>query len=111
MSYKIIPTEKFKKEAKRLLKKYTSLKDDLVELNNELLNNPTLGISLGNNSYKIRLAIKSKAQGKSGGARVITYLLTENKEIYLLTIYDKADFDTIEDKNIKAIIKNIKQSN
>jgi mRNA-degrading endonuclease RelE of RelBE toxin-antitoxin system len=73
MSYKIIPTEKFKKEAKRLLKKYTSLKDDLFELNNELVNNPTLGISLGNNSYKIRLAIKSKAQGKSGGARIITY--------------------------------------
>lgn len=50
--------------------------------------------------YKIRLAIKSKGKGKSGGARVITYVLTDNNEIYLLTIYDKSEFDSIDDKTI-----------
>jgi hypothetical protein len=32
MSYKVIPVEKFKKEAKRLIKKYPSLKSELVDL-------------------------------------------------------------------------------
>jgi len=70
--------------------------------------NPTIGISLGNNAYKIRISIKSKGTGKSGGARVITYVVTENKEVYLLTIYDKAELDTIDDKSLKKIIDKLK---
>jgi hypothetical protein len=107
MSYKIIPTKKFKKEAKRLFKKHTSLKTELEMLNTILLQNPEIGTSLGNNTFKIRLAIKSKSAGKSGGARVITYLINEANEVYLLTIYDKADFDTIDEKILSKLIKNI----
>jgi hypothetical protein len=59
-------------------------------------------------TYKIRVAIKSKGADKSGGARVITYLITENKEVYLLTIYDKAEFETVDDKTLRRIIQNIK---
>ena len=108
MNYNIIPIDKFKKEAKRLLKKYPSLKKELSALSLLLNTNPTAGTPLGNDSYKIRLAIKSKNTGKSGGARIITYVITENKEVYLLTIYDKADLDTIDDKTLKKIIQNIK---
>lgn len=104
MSYKIIPVNKFKKEAKRLIKKYPSLKTELEKLGEILVNQPTIGISLGNETYKIRVAIKSKGKGKSGGARIITYIVTENKEVYLLTIYDKAEFDTIDDKTLRKII-------
>jgi hypothetical protein len=107
MIYNIIPTEKFKKEAKRLIKKYPSLKIELMGLNNQLALNPEMGAPLGNNSYKIRLAIKSKGKGKSGGARIITYLIDEHLEIYLLTIYDKAEFDSIDDKTLRRIISNI----
>ncbi|MDB4919180.1 hypothetical protein [Mucilaginibacter sp.] len=107
MSFSIIPTDKFKKEAKRLIKKYPSLKSELVDLNIYLANDPTSGTSLGNNTYKIRVAIKSKGAGKSGGARVITYLLSKNKEVYLLTIYDKGELDSIDDKAIKSIIKHL----
>ena len=70
--------------------------------------NPATGTPLGNDAYKIRIAIKSKGKGKSGGARIITYLLTANKEIYLMTIYDKAEFDTIDDKTLKKIIISLK---
>jgi hypothetical protein len=56
---------------------------------------------------EIRLAIKSKGKGKSGGARVITYFITKDKEVYLLTIYDKAEFDTIDDKLLRKIIESI----
>ena len=108
MSYNVIPIDKFKKEAKRLVKKYPSLKNELFKLNVLLESNPTTGTSLGNNAYKIRIAIKSKGAGKSGGARVITYVITENKEIYLLSIYDKGELDTIYDNTLRKIIKSIK---
>ena len=53
MSYNVIPVDKFKKEAKRLIKKHPSLKNDLNKLNALLMLNPTAGTSLGNNAYKI----------------------------------------------------------
>jgi len=107
MSYNIIPIEKFKKEVKRLIRKYPSLIKELADLNDILSKQPTTGTPLGNDTYKIRLSIKSKGKGKSGGARVITYIVTENKEVYLLTIYDKSELDSIDTKTVKVIIAGI----
>ena len=108
MSYSIIAVPEFLKQAKRLGKKYRSIKDDLSFLFEELEQNPALGTNLGNNCYKVRLAIKSKGKGKSGGARVITHILIENETIYLLSIYDKSEQDSISDEEIKELLKNIK---
>jgi mRNA-degrading endonuclease RelE of RelBE toxin-antitoxin system len=107
MSFSIIPSDKFKKEAKRLAKKYPSLKAELAELNNILTKNPETGTSLGSDTYKIRIAIKSKGKGKSGGGRVITYVVKDNKEVYLLTIYDKSEFESVDDKTLKSIIQSL----
>lgn len=104
MNYKVIPVDKFKKEAKRLIKKYPSLKSELTELAASLSIEPTHGTALGNNVFKIRVSIKSKGKGKSGGARIITYVISPQKEVYLLTIYDKAEFDSIDDKMLRRII-------
>ena len=95
------------KEAKRLSKKYPSLKEKLVELNDTLASLPGTGTALGNDTYKIRLAIKSKGKGKSGGGRVITYVVKDNKEVYLLTIYDKSEFENVDDKSLKNIIQSL----
>ncbi|MGE0634857.1 MAG: hypothetical protein AB7G44_08875 [Bacteroidia bacterium] len=110
-------TRNFKKEAKPLLKKYPSLIKDLAQLQNSLIANPTLGTPLGNNAYKIRLAIKSKGKGKSGGARVISFLenevigFIEKSEkltvVNLVTIYDKSQTASISDKELKELIANI----
>jgi hypothetical protein len=54
----------------------------MADLNTTLSNHPETGTALGNNTYKIRLAIKSKGKGRSGGARVITYIVSDNKEAY-----------------------------
>ena len=108
MNFSVIPSDKFKKEAKRLIKKFPSLKHELADLSMTLANEPEAGIPLGHNTYKIRLAIKSKGKGKSGGARVITYVVTEDNEVYLLTIYDKSEFDNVDDKTIKSIIETLK---
>lgn len=108
MSYNIIATPEFLKEAKKLGKKYRSLKEDLAVLIEELQQNPTSGTALADNCYKIRLAIKSKGKGKSGGARVITHLFIENETIYLLSLYDKSEQNSISDKEIKDLLKLIK---
>ena len=69
---------------------------------------PRSGTTLGNNTYKIRVAIKSKGTGRSGGARVITYVVTENSEVYLLTIYDKSELSSIDDKTLRLIINSLR---
>ena len=67
------------------------------------------GVDLGYNTYKIRISIKSKGKGKSGGGRVITYLVNENREVYLISIYDKSDFETIDEKVLRNLITEIKK--
>jgi hypothetical protein len=64
-SFNIIPTETFKKQAKKLVKKYPSLKNELYDLSGFLKDHPTKGIPLGNNVFKIRIAIKSKKAVKA----------------------------------------------
>jgi mRNA-degrading endonuclease RelE of RelBE toxin-antitoxin system len=103
--FSVILTRDFEREAKSLLKKYASLKQELTELGDELSENPTLGISLGKDCYKIKLGIKSKGKGKSGGARVITYIVTENKEVFLLTIYDKQIKSNLTTKELDQLLK------
>lgn len=71
MSYSIIPTHRFEKELKRLAKKFPSLKNEFAELITVITEDPETGTFIGNNCYKIRLAIGSKGKGKRGGARVI----------------------------------------
>ena len=107
MNFSVIPSDRFKKEAKRLIKKFPSLKQELADLSNTLTNEPETGTPLGNDIYKIRIAIRSKGKGKSGGGRVITYVVTDNKEVYLLTIYDKSEFDSMDDKTLRTIVSSL----
>jgi len=107
MSFNIIASDNFKKEAKRLSKKYRSLKTELEVLGQELSQEPTLGIPLGNDIYKIRLAISSKGKGKSGGARVVSYVQIDDKTVLLLSIYNKGEKDSISDKEIQQLINSL----
>jgi mRNA-degrading endonuclease RelE of RelBE toxin-antitoxin system len=105
MSYKIELTDNFKKEAKKLIKKYASLSVEIAELGERLSKNPTLGDHLGNDVYKIRLAISSKGKGKSGGARIISFVKIIDQTVYLTSIYNKGEINTLTDKVIKELIK------
>ena len=93
--------ENFRKQIKRLLKKYTSLDNDLVQFGKELIANPGIvAIEPDTNvARKVRMQIKSKGKGKSSGARVIYYIVTEAEEIYLLEIYDKSEYTKFFKKN------------
>lgn len=108
MSFNIIPTPPFEKELKQLAKKYPSLKNDLSVLITKLLAEPKMGTPLGYDCYKIRMAITSKGKGKSGGARVITFVQVIEENIFLLSIYDKADASNISDKELKDRIRKLK---
>lgn len=107
MSYKVETILLFDKQAKRLSKKYPSLKTDLATLIHTLADTPRQGTPLGNNFYKIRLAITTKGKGKSGGARVITYVKVIAATIYLAAIYDKGEKGSISDSELKSIFKTI----
>ena len=73
MSFKVIPTPTFAKSLKALAKRHKSLKEDVKAFVAELERNPLQGVELTAGIRKIRMAIKSKGAGKSGGASVITY--------------------------------------
>ena len=109
MSYNIIAVPTFKKELKKLAKKYHSLKTYLAALFETLAINPEQGVSLGNNCYKIRFAIASKNKGKSGGARLITNFVIADETVYLLSIYDKSDKENLTDKELDELLKDIPQ--
>ncbi len=105
MSFNILRTQAFSRHIKILSKKYPSLKKDYALLLEQLDANPLLGVPLGRNCYKIRMKIASKNAGKSGGARVITYVKIADERITLLNIYDKADKDSISEKELSALLK------
>lgn len=105
MSYSVFSIPLFDKQAKRLAKKYPSLKKDLAGLIEKLTDKPELGTALGNSFYKIRLAIASKGKGKSSGARVITYVRVAHNTVYLTSIFDKSEKSTITDKELERIFK------
>jgi mRNA-degrading endonuclease RelE of RelBE toxin-antitoxin system len=107
MSYSIIPTHRFERELKRLSKKFSSLKNEFAGLIADITANPEIGTFIGNNCYKIRLAIGSKGKGKSGGARVITYLYIETETVYLLTIYDKGEKEDLKPNELKDIVDSL----
>lgn len=107
MPFKVEATPQFLSEAKKLSKKYPSIKNDIKDLAVQLCANPKLGTPLGKDAYKIRLAVKSKRQGKSGGARVITCVKIISEIVYLVSIYNKSEQSIISDKDLKARIKTL----
>ena len=107
MIYNIIAVPTFKKELKKLVKKYNSLKSEFLELIESLEHNPEQGTKIGRNCYKIRLSIASKGKGKSGGARVITNIVISEETVFLLSIYDKSEKDNLSYKELTELLKHI----
>ena len=114
MSFEIKTTPEFERQAKPLNKRYKSFKADLKNLILSLLENPFQCVELKPGIRKIRMAITSKEKGKSGGARVITYTVVtsiEDGSVFLMNIYDKSDFSTVETSVIEEMIRNLKIGN
>ena len=108
MSFKVETVDRFEKEARRLSKKFPSLKGELDQLVGLLETDPFQeGSPLGGNFYKIRLAIQSKGKGKRGGSRVITFVKIVEETVYLVSIYDKSEKSDISKEELNSIISKI----
>jgi hypothetical protein len=108
MSFNVKSIDVFEKQAKRLIRKFPSLKFELLELVQKLKETPEMGVHIGNNCYKIRISIaSSRGKGKRGGARVITNFVISETTVYLLSIYDKSERDTISEKEISELLSYI----
>jgi mRNA-degrading endonuclease RelE of RelBE toxin-antitoxin system len=105
MSYNVLTIPPFDKQLKRLAKKYPSLKNEFAQLLESLEQDPEQGTNLGNNCYKIRIAIASKGKGKSGGARVITNFVIAEETVFLISIYDKSEKEILTDKELNELLK------
>jgi mRNA-degrading endonuclease RelE of RelBE toxin-antitoxin system len=108
MNYSVYTILPFDKQLKRLSKKYPSRKQEYTYLIQSLKDDPIQGEPLGNDCFKIRLAIASKGKGKSGGARIITHVKVVALSVYLLSIYDKSEKQDISDTLISELLGRIK---
>jgi len=107
MNITVYFTPSFNKRYKRYKKKYHSIDDELNLFLENLADN--IPVDLGGGIYKYRLLVKSKNKGKSGGFRIITLelLVTENdKDVTLISIYDKSEIASISKVKIMEILKN-----
>ncbi|MCX6154171.1 MAG: type II toxin-antitoxin system RelE/ParE family toxin [Candidatus Kapabacteria bacterium] len=107
MSYNVLTIKIFDNQAKRLAKKFKSLKKEISDLIDLLEQEPFSGESLGKSCYKIRLKISSKGKGKSGGARVITNVYVVEETVYLLSIYDKSEQEDLSDEELLRLLSYI----
>lgn len=110
MKNKIVSTSFFESRYKRFKKKFPSIETEMEDLKKQLLENPKTGTLITQNVYKIRLASSDKNKGKSGGFRIITYLVEENPtgyEINLMLIYDKSEDSSFDKPYLLKLIKSI----
>ena len=105
--FQVIPTDFFKKDIKKLFKKYRRIKEDFSPLIDQLEAGELAGDSVpgfNNKLYKTRVPSSDQKKGKSGCFRVLYYLVLKDKEIYLLTAYAKAKKTDIRKQELQKII-------
>ena len=102
----IILSDLYDRQAKRLIKKYPSLADEIPVALVPLANNQLDSFDrMKQNFYKIRVPIASKGVGKRGGARIVAHVRIVNNEAHLVSIYDKADYSDVADDVLKEFLR------
>jgi|GEM_PF-5791958 len=99
MTYEIVVTDPFRRQARRLAARYPSLRDDLRRLASELREQSSVESGL----YKIRLEVRSRGKGKGRGARILAYAILPERTIYLLTIYTRKRIDALSDRDLRGL--------
>jgi mRNA-degrading endonuclease RelE of RelBE toxin-antitoxin system len=96
---RILFSEHFKKQLKKLKKKYPNIKDDLLGIIE--LFDPVNEISIGRSIYKIRIPSTDMQKGKSGGFRSYIYLYVKKDLLLPLCIYPKSETESITESELK----------
>ncbi len=104
MTYKIVVTDYFKKQVKRLKKKDRLIKKHLI---NGLSNfSKSKAIHIGHGVYKLRLNRDGK--GKSGGYRVYIFVIETDGILAPICIYAKSTKESISLLQIATHLENVK---
>ncbi len=102
--YTVIPTRQFEEDVEYYIrkKKYLHIRQDIKAITDELeagnlvgMEIPNLKLEVSGHTYKVRSANTDTRAGQSNGYRVIYYVIRDDLEIYLLTIYSKKDDNRI----------------
>jgi hypothetical protein len=106
-----ISTPLFEISAKKLL-----TEEDRRQLELTLLMNPRGGqvIERTGGFRKIRFARPSRREGKSGGTRVVYYLLERRGRVYLLLVYAKNvkdDLTRSEENELRSLARQLEGEN
>jgi mRNA-degrading endonuclease RelE of RelBE toxin-antitoxin system len=112
LKYNITYTPLFYSKIKKYNKRFKSTLKDIAPLIENLENgifdgDKIEGACINKNEivYKVRIGIKSIPVGKSGGYRVIYYIVKKENDIYMLDIYFKGDKENITNNEIIETIK------
>ncbi len=108
LMFQVIPTPRFQKESKKIVRKYPGFRSDLSRLIDSLSTQPVQGDHLGEGIYKLRISISGKPSGKSYGARIIYAIISVRNQVHLLSVYDKSDKKDILSSEVKEMIKQVK---
>ena len=104
MCYTVIPTPKFEQDIDyyERKKKFKHIVDDVNEIVKDLEKGILVGdvisgikVPSNNHTYKVRSANTDTKVGKSNGYRIIYYVIKDDKEIYLVTVYYKKEDNAI----------------
>jgi len=110
MAMAISYTPEFKRNLRRLAKKYRQIRSDLDPLLQQLQAGDLVGEPIPRLEYtlfKVRVRNRNLQKGKSAGYRVIYYLKTTT-QIILVTIYSKSEQGDITAEQIHRILKEFK---
>ena len=89
----------FKKQLKRLKKKYPHVKEDFLKIIDSF--DPKHEISIGLSIYKIRILSRDMQKGKSGGFRSYVYIYVRKNLLVPLCIYPKSATESITENELK----------
>ncbi len=109
MAVEFTYSEDFAKDFARLRKRYRRIEDDLAALEADMQHRNLRGVHLPGFDlpiYKVRMANRSARRGKRGGFRIIYYLQSSDKILFVL-IYSKSDQDDVSDSDVWRRLRNI----
>lgn len=114
MCYTIIPTDNFENDVKYYVKKkgFHNIGKDIKKVTDKLEEGnligdpiPGLHLELESHTYKVRTTNTDTKMGKSNGYRIIYYVVKDDKEIYLLSIYyKKEDYKVLSNYEILQLV-------
>lgn len=113
-SYEVVLAGSFKRCVKRLKKRFPRVSQDVTDVVQNLVENPSLGVVIpgGAGVRKVRVRNRDAGKGKRGGYRLIYYVEDHPQPvIYLLLLYAKADQADVTRQELLQLLADLSTPN